>query len=674
MIEDLGHGGHELGYYAGGLAASFCGAQFCSSVLWGIISDKYGRKPAVVLGTMGTAAGMLIFGTAKTYPQAVLGRVVGGLLSGNLGVLKSFLSEITDETNQGKGFSYISVAWSLGCLMAPLAGGLLCSPADKYPAIFSKNGLFGYYPYLLPCLLCVIFNLASATMCAVVMKETRKWAPAANNNNNITTLSASSTQGLELVNVTNTSKNRILSLVSGWGSAKGKGKGSYEPLSEFSTHGNQASTSPVSTSAQFSILNSDGEDDEEEEDEDAETDEELASIIADNNNNNSNSPVHTTTTNNSDDIEANIHNSSRPSKTFSKHKRSKYMQAEEQKEQQPEPQSSDSAMVEDFEEGEEHICTYISSSSSSLPLLFICCRCLSQSSTSNNNNSSSSGVSGSDSDKITRFSMLSPSSDFVDFIDIPTYGQLQKGEAAPVLRQRSVVLSTICYGILAMAYILFDETIPLFLKLDKTQGGFQFDSAQIGLLLSVSGGAMLGFNFYILPTLSQWPKKILFQRGNYGAIPLILFWPCLALLNQHVLLHWKSHTAYVAVLWPTLLLMSLFKNVFACLSFTAVMLQINHSVTNELLGKVNGMGQSLASAARAIGPALGGMLWSISIQRQFVFLNFIAVMVILAASSMVNHWLPMSIDRKRRSRSRTGVLSGGKDEEESVGDMEPIIH
>jgi MFS family permease len=91
MIEDMGHGGSELGYYAGGLAASFCGAQFCSSVAWGIISDKYGRKPAVIIGTLGAAIGMLIFGFAKEYWQAVLGRLIAGFLSGNLGVLKSFL-------------------------------------------------------------------------------------------------------------------------------------------------------------------------------------------------------------------------------------------------------------------------------------------------------------------------------------------------------------------------------------------------------------------------------------------------------------------------------------------------------------------------------------------------------------------------------------------------------
>ena len=50
QVSDFGYNGAVLGYYAGGLAASFCAAQFTSSILWGIISDRYGRKMAVIVG------------------------------------------------------------------------------------------------------------------------------------------------------------------------------------------------------------------------------------------------------------------------------------------------------------------------------------------------------------------------------------------------------------------------------------------------------------------------------------------------------------------------------------------------------------------------------------------------------------------------------------------------
>jgi MFS family permease len=82
--------------------------------MWGTLSDRYGRKYIIIFGVVGAALGLLIFGLSKSYWQAILGRVLSGALSGNLGVLKSFLAEITDDTNRGEGFSYMSLAFAIG--------------------------------------------------------------------------------------------------------------------------------------------------------------------------------------------------------------------------------------------------------------------------------------------------------------------------------------------------------------------------------------------------------------------------------------------------------------------------------------------------------------------------------------------------------------------------------
>jgi MFS family permease len=70
-------------------------------------------------------------------------------------------------------------------------------------------------------------------------------------------------------------------------------------------------------------------------------------------------------------------------------------------------------------------------------------------------------------------------------------------------------------------------------------------------------------------------------------------------------------------LWVLLILCAVLKSVLSCLSFTAVMIMINNSVFDHHLGAANGLGQCLASLARAIGPAVGGALWSISVQVSF---------------------------------------------------------
>lgn len=210
MVEDLGYRKERLGVYTGILAASFCSAQFLSSLPWSWVSDKYGRKAALISGLLGSAVGMAIFGTSTTYAQgissasvvlyclrshpsqhprntfihssaavAVTGRIVGGLLTGNLPVIKSFVQEITDDTNRGQGFGILTMSWSVGSVLAALAGGALSHPVDEYPSLFARQTeegsisiIFGAYPYLLPCLFVVSFNVLSALWCAAFMNET----------------------------------------------------------------------------------------------------------------------------------------------------------------------------------------------------------------------------------------------------------------------------------------------------------------------------------------------------------------------------------------------------------------------------------------------------------------------------------------------------------------------
>ena len=173
MVEHVGKGGPNLGTYCGILAATFCFGQLLSSLVWAKLADIFGRKTTLIWGTIGTGVGMLVFGMSETYEHAIAGRLLSGALCGNLLVLKTFLAEITDETNRGAGFSILAIAWSMGTVVAPLIGGMLSEPSRRYPDIFPEEGLFGRYPYLLPCLLCVIYNFVSAMVVACIMVESR---------------------------------------------------------------------------------------------------------------------------------------------------------------------------------------------------------------------------------------------------------------------------------------------------------------------------------------------------------------------------------------------------------------------------------------------------------------------------------------------------------------------
>lgn len=685
MIEDMGHGGHELGYYAGGLAAAFCGAQFSSSVAWGMISDNYGRKPAVFLGTLGTAIGMLVFGTAKTYWQAVLGRIIGGILCGNLGVVKSFLSEITDETNQGKGFSYLSIAWSIGSLLAPLAGGLLCSPADKYPKYFSKDGLFGYYPYLLPCLICVTCNVFSAFFCLFVMTETRKFKKDSSDKTGSKGLQAKKSNQSPVKGET---KNPFLpsgdiEMIATTSSSTTVTGQSLEDDEELTKR--RGLSRSAEEAAKFSILNH--EDDEEENgDFDDEDSKENTALQHDypvghrvlhlevDSTASPRSPMHhhhvedarsmfLASDINYSEVAIGEEDTDEDDTDDTPDKTSSLMNHQEEHEKKH-PHEAE-VQEEDDDDGidEDDLCCVQDSSAG----FFACCRSTNQAERQGHKRLSDQDLEFGTTSAHGLTTMAQ------EHEKRSLYGQ--KNKRSLVLRQRTVLLATGNYGILAMAYILFDETIPLFLKLSKNYGGLEFTSSQIGFLLSISGGAMLGFNYYLLPyVISRTSKKAMYEWGIIGSIPFALLWPVLALINSQLLIpHIHNHTSYVSILWPVMILVCIMKNVFACLSFTAVMLQINHSVYEEYLGAVNGLGQSLASLARAFGPALGGLLWSVSIQQKFVFLNFLSVVAILAVSAVINRLLPDSIDHKKKKKRKAGA-EGTETEEDHSGGGGMMMH
>eukprot|EP00668_Euglena_longa_P005736 GGOE01006771.1.p1 GENE.GGOE01006771.1~~GGOE01006771.1.p1 ORF type:complete len:541 (+),score=137.41 GGOE01006771.1:68-1624(+) len=181
MIRDFGIADREesVGRLAGLLAASFCLASFASGFFWGYLSDLLGRKRIILIGVLGTVVATAVFGCARSFPQALAGRVLAGLLNGNIGVLKSFLAEITDTSNRALAFSYLLLMWGIGCIVAPFVGGLLSRPAVQFPGW--SWGPFDDLPYLLPCLVGIAFQGVTAALVFFLMEEpaTRKRAAKA---------------------------------------------------------------------------------------------------------------------------------------------------------------------------------------------------------------------------------------------------------------------------------------------------------------------------------------------------------------------------------------------------------------------------------------------------------------------------------------------------------------
>jgi MFS family permease len=72
----------KISFYAGLVTSSFTFAEFSTSLFWGRLSDKIGRKPVLLMGLGGTGLSVLLFGFAQTLPVALFARALGGFLNG----------------------------------------------------------------------------------------------------------------------------------------------------------------------------------------------------------------------------------------------------------------------------------------------------------------------------------------------------------------------------------------------------------------------------------------------------------------------------------------------------------------------------------------------------------------------------------------------------------------
>eukprot|EP01006_Ploeotia_vitrea_P051581 TRINITY_DN67579_c5_g1_i1.p1 TRINITY_DN67579_c5_g1~~TRINITY_DN67579_c5_g1_i1.p1 ORF type:complete len:601 (-),score=265.06 TRINITY_DN67579_c5_g1_i1:759-2486(-) len=162
----------ELGYRAGYIGTAFYVGAFCSNFLWGRAADKWGRKPTMLCGIVGSIVSITLFGLSSSFPMAIGLRVMWGLSNGNLGIAKTVLSEICDDTNSAKGFAVLGVLSGFGRLTGPAVGGWLAKPAERWPNTFAHIDAFVDYPYLLPCLVAAFVGLCGLVATALFLEET----------------------------------------------------------------------------------------------------------------------------------------------------------------------------------------------------------------------------------------------------------------------------------------------------------------------------------------------------------------------------------------------------------------------------------------------------------------------------------------------------------------------
>ncbi len=109
-------------------------AFFASVVapLWGRLSDRIGRKPVLIICTLGAAGGYLLLGTAGSLATLYLARGVAGIMAGNFPVASAMMADVTTPADRARGMGLIGAAFGLGMVLGPVLGGLLAGPEGSF--------------------------------------------------------------------------------------------------------------------------------------------------------------------------------------------------------------------------------------------------------------------------------------------------------------------------------------------------------------------------------------------------------------------------------------------------------------------------------------------------------------------------------------------------------------
>ncbi|KAJ7284430.1 major facilitator superfamily multidrug-resistance, DHA1 sub-family [Mycena rebaudengoi] len=175
FVRDTGvTGGDEsqTGYFAGLIESIFFLTECLTVVYFGRASDRYGRRPVLLLGPLGLALSMVGFGLSKRFWSLVVFRCFQGAFNGNLGVAKSVMAEISDSTNIAQMYTYLPFTWTIGATIGPLIGGTLANPAAHWPNSLGKIDFLREYPYFLPCFVAGLLAFLAFVTAFLALKET----------------------------------------------------------------------------------------------------------------------------------------------------------------------------------------------------------------------------------------------------------------------------------------------------------------------------------------------------------------------------------------------------------------------------------------------------------------------------------------------------------------------
>jgi MFS family permease len=123
----------------GWLTGIYSGMQIIFTPILGKLSDRFGRRPVLIVSIAGTAIGFALMGMATALPLLFVARILAGITGGNISIPQAYIADVTAPEQRSRAMGLIGAAFGLGFTFGPLIGGIMSHISYSAPFYFAAG-------------------------------------------------------------------------------------------------------------------------------------------------------------------------------------------------------------------------------------------------------------------------------------------------------------------------------------------------------------------------------------------------------------------------------------------------------------------------------------------------------------------------------------------------------
>jgi DHA1 family tetracycline resistance protein-like MFS transporter len=150
LIKELLGNDAQAAVYYGVIISTYATMQFLCAPVLGALSDRYGRRPVILVSLFGLGTDYLIQGWAPSIGWLFLGRILAGIMGSSITTANAYIADVSTPETRARNYGFVGAAFGLGFIFGPALGGLLGGISLRLPFFVAAglalvNWLFGYF-------------------------------------------------------------------------------------------------------------------------------------------------------------------------------------------------------------------------------------------------------------------------------------------------------------------------------------------------------------------------------------------------------------------------------------------------------------------------------------------------------------------------------------------------